>query len=134
MGSLSDYTVLAKARRRMALIGIVGGVLVLALATAAFGATYRIRATEDDRWRPAHRFILKGDRIVWSNPDTRWHDIYKYQGHWSRGYLVPRLEPGERYAKRFRRVGNYYFRCARHSSLVEGRCRGMCGIIHVTRN
>nr|MBA2599946.1 hypothetical protein [Actinomycetota bacterium] len=43
------------------------------------------------------------------------------------------LGSGERTAKRFRRAGTYRYRCARHSSIVDGACRGMCGIVHVSR-
>lgn len=104
---------------------------VFAVAGAAGAATKRVKAGADDRWRPAHPYILKGDRVVWKNPDTEVHDIYKYKGAWKKGYLARRMEPGDRFRKTFKRVGNYYFRCARHSSMVDRRCKGMCGIVHV---
>ncbi len=123
-------------RRRLRVLAGCLAVLTALLppfASTSRAATTRIRATGDDRWRPAHVFIVRGDRIVWRNPTERLHDLYKWKGRWKRGYLDRRLKPDERFVKRFRHTGNYYFRCVRHSSIVDGVCRGMCGIIHVRR-
>ena len=106
-------------------VGLVGGAAGIALAE-----TYRVRATDYDTWRPAHRYITRGDRIVWRNPTNRPHDVRAYGGNWT-FYRV--LGSGERTGKRFWRAGTYRYRCARHSSMVDGRCEGMCGIVHVYR-
>ena len=106
-------------------VGLVG-------APEALGATYRVRATSSNRWNPDFRHILKGDRIVWRNPATlgRVHNVRSYGGNWNKAVT---LLPGESTRKRFRRRGTFKYRCSIHSSLSNGRCNGMCGVVHVGR-
>jgi plastocyanin len=121
----------AKGLRRVSIALVAAVLLVLLVAPSVVGATYRIRATDNDTWRPAHRFIEKGDRIVWKNPTNARHDIFKYRGKWRRGYLDRNFQPGETVGKRLRKRGNYYYRCRIHSAVFDGSCQGMCGRIHV---
>jgi plastocyanin len=111
--------------RRLTLV-LVGVVLVLALAGLASGATSTIRA-KGERWRPFHTYIGKGDKVTWKNSTSRTHDVKGYGG-WR---LAEVLSPGERVSKKFRSLGTYKYRCVRHSAIVGGKCRGMCGLIHV---
>lgn len=130
----SSKRMMRKMAARTLLVAIITCLTVFALAGVAPAATQRVRAGGDDKWRPAHSYIAKGDAVVWTNPDTKVHDVYRYKGPWEDGYLVRRLEPGDRFRKTFKEAGNYLFRCARHSSMVEGQCKGMCGIVHVVQD
>jgi plastocyanin len=107
---------------------ILGVGLLLSSAGIALGATARVKA-KGERWRPAHTFIGRGDRVRWSNPTSRVHDLKAYGGGWSFSTV---LDPGETATRKFRQHGTYKFRCVRHSGIVSGKCQGMCGLIHVS--
>jgi plastocyanin len=113
--------------KRRAVAVLVGGTLALGSVGGALAATARIRA-KGERWRPAHTFIGRGDRVTWRNPTSRTHDVKGYGG-WSFSKVLP---PGASVSRRFRSHGTYKFRCVRHSAIVGGQCRGMCGLIHVS--
>ena len=102
----------------------------LVFAPSALGDTFRVKATLGNDWTPDFRHITRGDRIVWKNParHDRAHDVKAYGGNW-RKYEF--LSPGERTSKRFRRNGTYRYRCTLHSTVNNGNCNGMCGVIHV---
>jgi plastocyanin len=113
-------------KRRVVAV-LVGGTLAMASVGGALAATARIRA-KGERWRPAHTYIGRGDRVTWRNPTSRTHDVRGYGG-WSFSKVLP---PGASVSRRFRSHGTYKFRCVRHSAIVGGQCRGMCGLIHVS--
>ncbi|HEV3472627.1 MAG TPA: hypothetical protein VG408_05405 [Actinomycetota bacterium] len=77
------------------------------------------------------RTIAKGDRIVWKNPTSCDHTVTAYGRGWDKN---TGLGPGDSTTKRFRRTGNYRFRCMTvgHSVLENGVCTGMCGRVRVT--
>jgi hypothetical protein len=111
------------------------GSLVLGEATAVFAATFNVKAVRVAggwRWRDAsgdqHTYINRGDYIRWRNPTSRTHNVVSYGGNWS---YARTLAPGQRVRRRFTTTGNFRYRCTRHSALVNGRCSGQCGIIHV---
>jgi plastocyanin len=112
-------------RRLTALL--VGALMVLALGGSAFGATSTVRA-KGEKWKPLHTYIGKGDKVTFSNPTSKVHDIKAYGGGWR---LSAVLSKGEDVRKKFSRHGTYKFRCVRHSAIVGGSCRGMCGLVHV---
>lgn len=114
--------------RRMVAAALVSLLVVALSADGLSAATDRVRATERDRWRPVHTYIGVGDRVLWRNPTDDRHDLTAY----GRGWEFRRvLDPGERAARRFRDAGTFRYRCRIHSSIVDGRCEGMCGLIHV---
>ena len=106
---------------------MVAAGLLIGLASAVSAATSTVRA-KGDRWRPVHTYIGRGDRVIWRNPTSRIHDLKAYGGGWS---LSTQLSPGESVSHKFRQLGTYKFRCARHSAIVGGKCQGMCGLVHV---
>ncbi len=112
----------------MLVVGVaaVGLVLVPGLAPAE---TYRVRATDSNTWSPDFRHIVKGNRMVWKNPTDRKHTVHAYGGNWSKSVVLP---AGERTAKTFKRAGVFKYRCKIHSTVTDGECDGMCGVIHVT--
>jgi plastocyanin len=105
---------------------IVGVALAVSLMGVALAATKNVRA-RGERWRPVHTYIGTGDKVRWTNPTSRTHDIKGYGG-WRLSKILP---PGSSVQKRFSSRGTYRFRCVRHSAIVGGRCQGMCGIVHV---
>jgi plastocyanin len=123
---------------RLLVVGITAG-LILAPASS-LADTKRFRAAGSPgsfRWEPSARRIVRGDRIVWSNPTGTSHTVTAYRGRWSKNTLIG---PGERTARRFRRAGLYKFRCtinsgtpAAHSTVQDGQCSGMCGRVRVRR-
>ncbi|HJR46123.1 MAG TPA: hypothetical protein VJ927_11020 [Actinomycetota bacterium] len=121
-------------KRRSARAALVIALMVALLAAAgiASSAPVRVRATSGNEWDPSFRHVTTGTRIVWINPERlgRRHHLAAYGRGWSKDVV---LESGERTGKRFRRVGSYKYRCRLHSQLQNGDCRGMCGVVHVTR-
>lgn len=95
--------------------------------SVSLGETSRIKATDSREWSPDFKHIRPGDKMVWRNPTSRTHTVTAYGG-WSKSN---RLQPGERTSKVFRSEGVYKFRCKIHSSLSNGDCNGMCGVVHV---
>jgi plastocyanin len=116
-----------RARTRSLLVVVVAILMVVVMAVAALAITKRVRATSDRRWRPKHTYINRGDKVRWTNPTGRTHDVTAYGG-WSFSRV---LSPGESAIRTFNSRGTFRFRCVRHSGIVSGRCRGMCGIVHV---
>ncbi|MDQ4142299.1 MAG: plastocyanin/azurin family copper-binding protein [Actinomycetota bacterium] len=105
-------------KRSVMLMCIAG----LVFAPSALGDSFRVRATAGDQWSPDFRHIAKGDRIVWKNPTSSFHNIVSSSSNWSYDKNLP---PGEKRDKRFRRRGYYEYRCTIHP--------GMNGSIHVGR-
>jgi plastocyanin len=114
--------------KKRALAAALGASLLVGSAAAALAATSTIKA-KGERWRPFHTYIGRGDRVRWTNPTSRTHDVKAYGGGWS---LSTVLSPGESVTKRFRQRGTYKYRCVRHSAIVNRQCQGMCGLIHVS--
>ena len=102
----------------------------MALASPSPAETFGVKATDERRWNPATRHISKGDRVRWRNPTNLTHTVTAYGGGWSKNES---LSPGERTRFRFTKRGRYTYRCmtAGHSSIVDGECQGMCGVVHV---
>jgi plastocyanin len=111
-------------------VAIVAVVMVVMLAVTAVAITKSTRATSGNRWKPKHIYITKGDKVRWRNPTGRTHDVNAWGGGWS---LSKVLSPGESARKTFRKRGTFRFRCVRHSGIVDGKCQGMCGVVHVVR-
>lgn len=115
--------------RRFLPVALVVATVVALAATAAFADTYRVRARRHS-WDPAIRRVVRGDRVLWTNPTTQDHNVVAYRGEWTKNTY---LDPGERSTKRFWRVGTYKYRCTLHSGMLEGQCDGMCGVVRVRR-
>lgn len=118
-------------RRKAALVSLVVVSMVLVgTIDVALALRVRVRAA-GNRWRPAHVFIVEGDAVVWRNRDDRRHNVVAYGGGWRYNRL---LRPGERVRRVFDVRPNgepYAYRCTLHSAMVDGRCDGMCGLVHV---
>jgi hypothetical protein len=125
-----------RSRRRIRwVLALLAAVMVLGNASPVFADTFVVRAvrTSDGwRWRDAsgdkHTYIDPGDYIRWRNPTTQTHNVRAYGGNWSYSRT---LEAGESARRQFNNSGTYKYRCTIHSSLVNGRCSGQCGVVHV---
>jgi plastocyanin len=115
------------ARRTLAVL--LGASLMLGNVGDTMAATSKVRA-KGEKWRPVHNYIGRGDRIRWVNKTNRVHDIKAYGGGWRFSKI---LRPGTKAVKKFNKRGTFKFRCVRHSAIVGGKCRGMCGFVHVVR-
>jgi plastocyanin len=113
------------ARRTLAVL--LGGSLMLGTMTGTMAATKKVRA-KGEKWRPVHTYIARGDKVRWVNPTQRTHDVKAYGKGWSFSKI---LQPGQRVTRKFGKRGTFKFRCVRHSAVVNGKCQGMCGIVHV---
>jgi plastocyanin len=102
--------------------------LVIALSAVALAETRVVKATSTNKWNAAHMFIHVGDAVQWRNPTSRVHDLKSTTKNWDYKRV---LDPGERAKRTFGKAGFFKYRCLRHSSLVNGVCKGMCGFIHV---
>jgi len=107
---------------------LMAGALVVGSIGVASAATSRVKA-KGEKWRPLHTYIGRGDKVRWTNPTSRVHDVKAYGGGWTFSTV---LDPGESATRRFKQHGTFKFRCVRHSAIVSGGCQGMCGLIHVT--
>jgi plastocyanin len=112
--------------RRMTAV-LAGVAMVLVLAGSALGATSAVRA-KGEKWKPFHTYIGKGDKVTFRNPTSKTHDVKGYGGL----RLSAVLSPGKSVTKKFGSHGTFKFRCVRHSAIVGGTCRGMCGLVHVS--
>lgn len=99
--------------------------------SASLGQSFDVKAHggSDGEWRPDSRLIDVGDKIVWSNPTSKKHNVVAYRGPWDKNTM---LDPGETTSKRFSEAAVYKYRCSLHSTKAPGSpCRGMCGKIVV---
>jgi plastocyanin len=112
---------------RWAGTGLASLVLIGGLATAAF-AIERVRATDDNVFRPRRVTVSVGERVVWRSTSSRTHTVTAYRGGWSKNTT---LVEGERTSFTFSDRGRFRYRCMFHSTLSDGRCSGMCGVVVV---
>jgi len=117
-----------RAQTRSLLVVVVAILMVVVMAVAAMAITKRVRATSDRRWRPKLADINRGDRIRWTNPTGRTHDVHSIGSNWSFSRV---LSPGESAVRQFNSRGTFRYRCVRHSGIVGGKCQGMCGKVVV---
>ncbi len=89
-----------------------------------------VKATENNEWAPEIRRIEPGDRVVWKNPTSAFHNVKAYGTNWSK---YADLEPGQTTSKRFLKKGLYRYICTIHGYKQDGRCVGMCGAVRVRR-
>jgi len=108
--------------------------LLVLLAPFSIGETSRFKAKGckgNPHWKPTSRSIGKGDRIVWKNPTNCKHTVTAYGGNWNKDTT---LGSGEKTRKKFRKTGQFKFRCMTpgHSVIEGGDCQGMCGKVTVS--
>ncbi|HSJ50192.1 MAG TPA: cupredoxin domain-containing protein, partial [Actinomycetota bacterium] len=73
------------------------------------GATGRVRIV-DNRFRPRSVTVERGTRVRWSNAGRNAHTVTADNGSFDSGPLAP----GDRFRRRFRRVGTFTYHCTIH--------------------
>jgi plastocyanin len=101
-------------------VGLMAG-LVLGTGARSIADTERVRM-QDSFFQPKRKVIQKGDRVRWVNKGNLRHTTTSTQGKWNSG----RLAPGEDFTRRFRRRGEFPYKCNLHAGI------GMRGKIVVT--
>lgn len=112
--------------RRASAVAVAVLLLVGALAATAY-AVERVRATGDSVFRPRKTNASVGERVVWRSTGGT-HTVTAYRGDWSKDSTI---SDGERTSFTFADAGRYRYRCRFHSTLSDGRCSGMCGVVIV---
>ncbi|MGH2731073.1 MAG: cupredoxin domain-containing protein [Actinomycetota bacterium] len=113
---------------------LIGVSFLVLLAPFSVGETSKFKAQEckgNPHWEPTSRSISKGDRIIWKNPTKCEHTVTAYGGNWNKDTT---LGSGEQTRKKFKKTGQFKFRCMTpgHSVIEGGDCEGMCGTVNVS--
>jgi plastocyanin len=98
---------------------VLAGALALASLggmTPATAATRRVLVV-DNFFQPAARRVPRGTTVRWVNQGQNRHTTTSVKGLWD-----ATLDPGEAFARRFRRVGRFRYYCEVHDGMV-GRIR-----------
>lgn len=114
--------------RRLLAPALAASLLVFLTPSDLLAATATVKTTSKDKWKPFHTYIGKGDTVQWKNTDSVKHDLASYGKGWN---FSRRLPVDESASYRFTKVGDYKYRCKIHSGIVDGKCQGMCGLVHV---
>jgi plastocyanin len=121
---------------RLLLVTILVGASVPMFAAPA-SARVVIKARANNRWSDGgHIFAKIGEKVIWKNPTSAPHDVKSYnQGkRWRLARTNLRTDSRNKVVRRFKRRGNYYFRCTLHSFPDgDGGFSGMVGIVHARR-
>jgi plastocyanin len=106
-------------------IGFLWGlafVAFVALASAAHADTKQVGAREN-LFVPQEVRIDPGDRIVWTNNGIRDHTVTADD----RAYDSGPIDPGDKFARTYRKEGYYFYHCKLHGSVRSG----MWGVVVV---
>lgn len=101
-------------RGAVAAIGVV-----VTMSGVAWGASATVRmkdgsGTSDNFFRPRTLRVEKGTRVVWRNSGARPHTTTSNSGLWDSGTL----QPGDSFARKFRRTGTFRFHCEIHGGMA----------------
>lgn len=77
------------------------------------GAVRRVRMVDGNDFRPRTLTVSRGTRVRWVNRDNVSHTTTSNSGIWA-----ATLSPGERFARRFRRAGEFNYRCTFHTGMI----------------
>lgn len=119
---------------RWAAVTVAASIAVVGLSGVA-GSREVIKAVEDPdggwMWDPDQVHAHKGEKAIWRDTSGVWHTVKFYKGKYKG--VVLNLPANERVSKRMRKTGYHRYRCSipSHSTMKDGECSGMCGVIHV---
>ncbi|MGH2755490.1 MAG: cupredoxin domain-containing protein [Actinomycetota bacterium] len=113
----------------LAAVAAAGALVVASAPAPVSGATTRVRATDNRSWSPKTKRVVKGTRVVWRNSTGQSHNVVSYRGRWNKSSSLP---DGSKTSFKFRKRGNFRYRCTIHSRLDDGKCEGMCGKVKVS--
>ena len=112
-------------RSRLTVTGVVC-ILTLAVGAPSAFAVERVRASGTS-FRPRRVEANVGERVVWRSTNGT-HTVTSYRGDWNKNTTITE---GERTSFTFSDRGRYRYRCTIHSTLSDGQCNGMCGLVVV---
>ena len=100
--------------------------VVLAMTGVAEGGTVTVKVgASGNTFSPKTKSVPKGTRVVWKDQGGT-HTVTAYSKNWSKNKTIA---PGTRTSFTFSSPGTYKYRCTIHSTLTNGVCSGMCGVI-----
>ena len=76
------------------------------------GRVQRVKMVDGNHFRPPTVTIARGTKVRWVNRDNVTHTTTSNTGIWD-----TTLAPGERFARRFRRAGEFDYRCTIHTGM-----------------
>jgi plastocyanin len=119
-------------RLLLAMVLAVGSVLMFAAPAAA---RVVVKAKEGNTWT-GHISAKIGEKVIWRNPTFERHNVKSYnQGkRWRLRRTELETNNRNQVVRRFKKRGNYYFRCTLHS-IPDGKggYERMVGIVRVRR-
>jgi plastocyanin len=118
-------------RLLLAMVLAAGSVLMFAAPAAA-----RVVIKANNRSWTGHFSAKIGEKVIWRNPTFEPHNVKSYnQGkRWRLRRTQLKTNNRSQVVRRFKKRGNYYFRCTIHStSDGSGGYVGMVGIVRVRR-
>ncbi|MFN2389721.1 MAG: NosD domain-containing protein [Actinomycetota bacterium] len=122
MGRSRSVGPVRRALRVLPVLGLVAS--ALAGTTSPARAATAAVAIRDNFFSPREVRIDPGDRVVWTNETTNDHTVTSDE----RLFDSRRLEPGETFARTFRKEGYYFYHCKLHGA--KDRV-GMWGVVIV---
>jgi plastocyanin len=128
-----EMSKMTKAARLLLATVLAAGTVLMFAAPAA--ARVVIKAKTGNSWT-GHISANIGEKVIWRNPTFSAHNVKSYnQGkRWRLQQTQLETNNGNQVARRFKKRGNYYFRCTIHSSPDgKGGYNGMVGIVRVRR-
>lgn len=112
---------------RRAATPVLMALLLLVLSATPSQAAVRVKATGNNRFRPKRVEVAEGARVVWRSTSGT-HTVTAYRGDWSKDSTI---DEGETTSFTFNDPGRFRYRCEFHSTLSDGQCSGMCGVVVV---
>ena len=98
-------------KRRVAAAAIAVGLAVAGSGIASGATTVRMK---DNFFRAKTLRVNKGTRVVWVNRGSNPHTTTANNGAWD----SDTLNPGQRFARRFRKVGTFRYHCDIHDGMT----------------
>jgi plastocyanin len=77
------------------------------------GTVQRVKMVDGNHFRPQTVTIARGTKVRWVNRDNVSHTTTSNTGIWD-----ATVAPGERFTKRFRRAGEFDYRCTIHTGMI----------------
>ena len=111
-----------------ALAALVAGLAPLGAAAAPF----RIKVGDGGFvYDPKTAHVPKGKTVEWENVASVSHTVTFYKKPQGASIKSFTLSPGDSKRRTVRKAGRYKYRCVvtGHSSLSDGQCTGMCGVV-----
>jgi plastocyanin len=114
---------------------LIGATVAAALLGAPFGASaapFLVKVADSGlSYEPKTAHVTKGRVVKWKNFGSSTHKVIFYKKPKGSGVRSFTLAPDEAKKRKMRKIGRYKYRCTvgNHSSLSDGQCSGMCGVV-----